>query len=133
MKDVMLLRRTETEENGGISFSEFYLYEVNEMSENQDDVIEKIRKAGNIEEVKNILKKNKIELEDDEIMELYEEAKHFLSDDEVGEVSGGIRCAPPSESMMDYDRSREVSMRSRRLKYEDLLLHNSPLSKENND
>lgn len=103
------------------------------MGENKNDVIEKIRKAGNIEEVKNILKENKIELEDDEIMELYEEAKHFLSDDEVGEVSGGIRCAPPSESMLDYDRSREVSMHSRSLKYEDFLLHNSPLSKENND
>lgn len=61
------------------------------MTDIKKDVIEKIRKAESIEEVKTILKENKIRLDDEEIKELYDKARHSLSDDDVAKVAGGIR------------------------------------------
>ncbi len=61
------------------------------MADIKKHAIEKIKKAENVEEVETIL-----ELKDRKI----EELKHSLNDEDLGEIAGGIRCAPPEESRM---------------------------------
>ncbi len=66
------------------------------MADIKKDVIEKSRKAENVEEVETILKENNIKLEDRK----NEEFQHSLNDVDLEEIAGGIRTAPAEKSRM---------------------------------